>query len=234
MSTRKGSVLIVEDEENLLDTLKLNLELEGYEVTTATNGAIALKKIEGEYFDLVLLDVMLPEVDGFDVCETIRLKNIETPILMLSARAGSADRVSGLKRGADDYLTKPFHLEELLLRVEKLIEKNRKLQERTSVGEQFSFGKNTIDFKAQTATNAKGELISLSKKEIMLLKLMIEYKNEVVSREKILQSVWGYQVFPTTRTIDNFILNFRKYFEEDPREPRHFHSVRGVGYKFQD
>jgi two-component system alkaline phosphatase synthesis response regulator PhoP len=234
MSTRKGSVLIVEDEENLLDTLKLNLELEGYEVTTATNGAIALKKIEGEYFDLVLLDVMLPEVDGFDVCETIRLKNIETPILMLSARAGSADRVSGLKRGADDYLTKPFHLEELLLRVEKLIEKNRKLQERTSVGEQFSFGKNTIDFKAQTATNAKGELISLSKKEIMLLKLMIEYKNEVVSREKILQSVWGYQVFPTTRTIDNFILNFRKYFEEDPKEPRHFHSVRGVGYKFQD
>jgi two-component system alkaline phosphatase synthesis response regulator PhoP len=224
----------VEDEENLLDTLKLNLELEGYEVTTATTGAMALKKIEGEYFDLVLLDVMLPEVDGFDVCETIRLKNIETPILMLSARSGSSDRVAGLKRGADDYLTKPFNLEELLLRVEKLIEKNRKLQEKTSVGEQFSFGKNVIDFKAQTATNAKGELISLSKKEIMLLKLMIEYRNEVVSREKILQSVWGYQVFPTTRTIDNFILNFRKYFEEDPREPRHFHSVRGVGYKFQD
>jgi two-component system alkaline phosphatase synthesis response regulator PhoP len=234
MSTRKASVLIVEDEENLLDTLKLNLELEGYEVTTATTGAMALKKIEGEYFDLVLLDVMLPEVDGFDVCETIRLKNIETPILMLSARSGSSDRVAGLKRGADDYLTKPFNLEELLLRVEKLIEKNRKLQEKTSVGEQFSFGKNVIDFKAQTATNAKGELISLSKKEIMLLKLMIEYRNEVVSREKILQSVWGYQVFPTTRTIDNFILNFRKYFEEDPREPRHFHSVRGVGYKFQD
>lgn len=234
MSTRKASVLIVEDEENLLDALKLNLELEGYEVTTASTGAMALKKIEGEYFDLVLLDVMLPEVDGFDVCETIRLKNIETPILMLSARSGSSDRVAGLKRGADDYLTKPFNLEELLLRVEKLIDKNRKLQEKNSIGEQFSFGKNTIDFKAQTATNAKGELISLSKKEIMLLKLMIEYRNEVVSREKILQSVWGYQVFPTTRTIDNFILNFRKYFEVDPREPRHFHSVRGVGYKFQD
>jgi two-component system alkaline phosphatase synthesis response regulator PhoP len=177
---------------------------------------------------------MLPELDGFDVCQTIRLKNVETPILMLSARSGSADRVAGLKRGADDYLTKPFNLEELLLRVEKLIEKNRKLLDKTSVGEQFNFGKNQIDFKAQTATNAKGELISLSKKEIMLLKLMIEYRNEVVSREKILQSVWGYQVFPTTRTIDNFILNFRKYFEEDPREPQHFHSVRGVGYKFQD
>jgi two-component system alkaline phosphatase synthesis response regulator PhoP len=234
MNKSKASILLVEDEENLLDALKLNLELEGYEVTTATTGPVALKKVEEEYFDLILLDVMLPELDGFDVCQTIRLKNVETPILMLSARSGSADRVAGLKRGADDYLTKPFNLEELLLRVEKLIEKNRKLLDKSSVGEQFSFGKNLIDFKAQTATNAKGELISLSKKEIMLLKLMIEYRNEVVSREKILQSVWGYQVFPTTRTIDNFILNFRKYFEEDPREPQHFHSVRGVGYKFQD
>lgn len=234
MNKSKASILLVEDEENLLEALKLNLELEGYEVTTAITGPAALKKVEEEYFDLILLDVMLPELDGFDVCETIRLKNVETPILMLSARSGSADRVAGLKRGADDYLTKPFNLEELLLRVEKLIEKNRKLLDKTSIGEQFSFGKNQIDFKAQTATNARGELISLSKKEIMLLKLMLEYRNEVVSREKILQSVWGYQVFPTTRTIDNFILNFRKYFEEDPREPKHFHSVRGVGYKFQD
>lgn len=234
MNPVKASILLVEDEENLLEALKLNLELEGYEVTCANNGAIALKKVEEEYYDLILLDVMLPEVDGFDVCETIRLNNIDTPIIMLSARSGSADRVAGLKRGADDYLTKPFNLEELLLRVEKLIEKNRKLHEKTSLGDHYSFGGNTIDFKAQTAVNTKGENISLSKKEIMLLKLMIEYRNEVVSREKILQAVWGYQVFPTTRTIDNFILNFRKYFEEDPREPRHFHSVRGVGYKFSD
>ena len=234
MNPAKASILLVEDEENLLEALKLNLELEGYEVTCANNGALALKKVEEEYYDLILLDVMLPEVDGFDVCETIRLNNIDTPILMLSARSGSADRVAGLKRGADDYLTKPFNLEELLLRVDKLIEKNRKLQEKTPLGDHYAFGGNSIDFKAQTATNAKGELISLSKKEIMLLKLMIEYRNEVVSREKILQAVWGYQVFPTTRTIDNFILNFRKYFETDPREPRHFHSVRGVGYKFAD
>ncbi len=234
MNSTKASILLVEDEENLLEALKLNLELEGYEVTCANNGAMALKKVEEEYYDLILLDVMLPEVDGFDVCETIRLKNIDTPVLMLSARSGSADRVAGLKRGADDYLTKPFNLEELLLRVDKLIEKNRKLHEKTTLGEQYAFGGNSIDFKAQTATNAKGDLISLSKKEIMLLKLMIEYRNEVVSREKILQAVWGYQVFPTTRTIDNFILNFRKYFEVDPREPRHFHSVRGVGYKFAD
>jgi two-component system alkaline phosphatase synthesis response regulator PhoP len=177
---------------------------------------------------------MLPEVDGFDVCEHIRLNNIDSPILMLSARSDSSDRVAGLKRGADDYLTKPFNLEELLLRVEKLIEKNRKLHDRSTIGDFFSFGGNQIDFKAQTAVNVRGENISLSKKEIMLLRLMIEYRNEVVSREKILQSVWGYQVFPTTRTIDNFILNFRKYFEADPREPKHFFSVRGVGYKFSD
>jgi two-component system alkaline phosphatase synthesis response regulator PhoP len=230
----KLSILVVEDEENLQEALKLNLELEGYEVTAANTGSMALKKVENEYFDLILLDVMLPELDGFDVCEHIRLKNIETPILMLSARSGSADRVLGLKKGADDYLTKPFNLEELLLRVEKLINKSRKMQERSSLGDSFNFGGNTIDFKAQSAVNAKGEQFSLSKKEVMLLRLMMEYRNEVVSREKILQAVWGYQVFPTTRTIDNFILNFRKYFEEDPREPRHFHSVRGVGYKFSD
>ncbi len=229
-----ASILLVEDEENLQSALKLNLELEGYGVTCVGDGAAALKKVEEEYFDLILLDVMLPEVDGFDVCERIRLMNIDTPILMLSARSGSADRVSGLKRGADDYLTKPFNLEELLLRVEKLIDKNRKLQEKSSVGQRFEFGGNRIDFNAQRAVNYREETIELSKKEIMLLKLMVEYKNEVVSREKILQSVWGYQVFPTTRTIDNFILNFRKYFEADPRDPRYFHSVRGVGYKFSD
>ena len=230
----KPSILIVEDEESLQGALKLNLELEGYEVSCANNGLTAIMKVEEEYFDLILLDVMLPEIDGFDVCENIRLKNIETPILMLSARTGSADRVTGLKRGADDYLTKPFNLEELLLRIEKLIEKNQKLQDKSSLGPQYSFGGNSIDFRAQIAINTKGESIQLSKKETMLLKLMIEYKNEVVSREKILQAVWGYQVFPTTRTIDNFILNFRKYFELDPKEPVHFHSVRGVGYKFSE
>jgi two-component system alkaline phosphatase synthesis response regulator PhoP len=234
MGASKPAVLIVEDEESLQEALKLNLELEGYDITCAENGVIALKKVDEGYFDLIILDVMLPEIDGFDVCESIRLKNIDTPILMLSARSASADRVNGLKRGADDYLTKPFNLEELLLRIEKLIDKNRKLQVNSSIGDQYGFGGNTIDFRAQTASNAKGEQISLSKKEVMLLKLLIEYKNEVVSREKILQAVWGYQVFPTTRTIDNFILSFRKYFEPDPREPKHFHSVRGVGYKFSE
>jgi two-component system alkaline phosphatase synthesis response regulator PhoP len=232
MADKKASILLVEDEENLQEALKLNLELEGYEVSCVGDGSAALKKIKEEYFDLILLDVMLPEIDGFDVSETIRLQNIDTPILMLSARSTSADRVTGLKKGADDYLTKPFNLEELLLRVEKLIEKNKKLSDRSNVNEVIHFGGNTINFKSQKAVNLHGEEVELSKKEIMLLKLMIEYKNEVVSREKILQVVWGYQVFPTTRTIDNFILNFRKYFEKDPKNPKHFHSVRSVGYRF--
>jgi len=232
MPEKKASILLVEDEENLQEALKLNLELEGYDVTCLGDGASALIKVKEEYFDLILLDVMLPELDGFDVSENIRLQNIETPILMLSARSGSADRVTGLKKGADDYLTKPFNLEELLLRVEKLIDKNKKLSDRSNVNDIIHFGGNTINFKSQKAVNHLGEEVQLSKKEIMLLKLMVEYKNEVVSREKILQAVWGYQVFPTTRTIDNFILNFRKYFEKDPKQPKHFHSIRSVGYRF--
>ncbi len=228
------SILLVEDEENLHEALKLNLELEGYEVSSAYDGAAALSAIEGAYFDLIILDVMLPIMDGIQVAETIRIRNNETPILMLSARNSSADRVIGLKKGADDYLTKPFNLEELLLRVSKLIDKNLKLQDKSSVSDLYQFGPNKIDFKAQEAIGHDGAAIRLSKKEAMLLKLLIENKNEVVTREKILQSVWGYQVYPTTRTIDNFILNFRKYFEEDTRNPRYFYSVRGVGYKYAE
>jgi len=231
---KQHSILLVEDEENLHEALKLNLELEGYEVTSAYNGAAALKAVESEYFDLIIMDVMLPELDGINVTETIRLNHIDVPILILSAKNTSADRVLGLKKGADDYLTKPFNLEELILRVQKLIEKNKRLQDKTSIGDTYTFGNNTIDFKAQEARTRSGQKIQLSKKESMLLKLLIENKNEVVPREKILQVVWGYNVYPTTRTIDNFILSFRKYFEEDSRNPKYFHSVRGVGYKYSE
>ncbi|HQU56734.1 MAG: response regulator transcription factor [Chitinophagaceae bacterium] len=228
------SILLVEDEENLHEALKLNLELEGYEVTSAYDGAAALKTLQGEYFDLIILDVMLPEMDGISLTETVRISNNEVPILILSAKNSSADRVLGLKKGADDYLTKPFNLEELLLRVQKLIDKNKQLQDKSSIDDSYQFGGNTIDFKAQEAVKANGEKIQLSKKETMLLKLLIENKNDVVPREKILQSVWGYNVYPTTRTIDNFILSFRKYFEKDSRNPKYFHSVRGVGYKYSE
>jgi two-component system, OmpR family, alkaline phosphatase synthesis response regulator PhoP len=234
MPDKKYSVLLVEDEENLQEALKLNLELEGYEVTTSADGADALKKVSKEYFDLIILDIMLPEIDGIAVCETIRLNNTQMPILILSAKNSSADRVLGLKKGADDYLAKPFNLEELLLRVNKLIRKNEQISNKQVIQDNYTFGKNIVDFKASEAMSNTGEKIVLTKKELMLLKLLIENKNEVVTREKILQAVWGYNVYPTTRTIDNFILNFRKYFEEDSRNPIYFHSVRGVGYKFTD
>ncbi len=232
MPDKKNSILIVEDEENLLEALKLNLELEGYEITGAYDGAEALQAVQKEYFDLIILDVMLPEVDGITVCETIRLSNPDIPILILSAKNSSADRVLGLKKGADDYLAKPFNLEELLIRVNNLIKKSERLSSKQPIPDIYTFGKNKIDFKASEAFTKNGEKVTLTKKEIMLLKLLIENKNEVVTREKILQVVWGYNVYPTTRTIDNFILNFRKYFEEDSRDPEYFHSVRGVGYKF--
>ena len=234
MKETKANILLVEDEENLHEALKLNLELEGYEVTSAYDGSEALLKIHNEYFDLIIMDIMLPEVDGISVTESVRINNNEVPILMLSARNSSADRVLGLKKGADDYLTKPFNLEELLLRVDKLIDKSKKMQLKESIGDIYIVGNNKIDFKAQDAITWNGQRIELSKKETMLLKLLIENKGEVVTREKILQVVWGYNVYPTTRTIDNFILSFRKYFEEDSRNPRYFHSVRGVGYKYMD
>jgi two-component system alkaline phosphatase synthesis response regulator PhoP len=230
----KANILLVEDEENLHDALKLNLELEGYEVTSAYDGNEALKAVKDEYFDLIILDVMLPQVDGITVTETIRIQNNEVPILILSAKNSSADRVLGLKKGADDYMVKPFNLEELLLRVDKLILKNKRLLDKETIGDTYEFGNNKIDFKAQAATTWNHHQIELSKKEVMLLKLLIENRNEVVPREKILQSVWGYNVFPTTRTIDNFILNFRKYFEKDSRNPVFFYSVRGVGYKYSE
>jgi two-component system, OmpR family, alkaline phosphatase synthesis response regulator PhoP len=228
------AILLVEDEENLHDALKLNLELEGYTVSSAFDGQAAIKAIQHEYFDLIILDIMLPELDGLTVLESVRVQNNQVPVLILSARSSSADRVLGLKKGADDYLTKPFNLEELLLRVRKLIEKNKQLLLKDNIGAVYSFGKNKVDFDAQEATTKNGETIQLSKKEAMLLKLLLENKNDVVPREKILQTVWGYSVYPNTRTIDNFILSFRKYFEEDSKNPRHFHSVRGVGYKFSD
>lgn len=234
MEGSKGNILLVEDEENLHEALKLNLEMDGYTVTSAYDGSAAVKATQNEYFDLLIVDIMLPELDGIAVTETVRVHNNEVPILILSAKNTSADRVLGLKKGADDYLTKPFNLEELLLRVEKLIMKNKKLQDKTSVGDTYEFSGNKVDFKSLTATTYDQKEIELSKKEAMLLKLLIENKEEVVTREKILQVVWGYNVYPTTRTIDNFILNFRKYFEKDSRNPQHFHSVRGMGYKYTD
>ena len=231
---QKHSILLVEDEEHLHEALKLNLEMEGYEVDSAYDGGETLKKIQSAHYDLLILDIMLPSLDGFSITEHMRLNNNQTPILILSAKNTSANRVQGLKLGADDYLTKPFNLEELLLRVSKLIQKQVQQVHAAPQIDRYQFKGHSIDFNASEALLASGQKITLTKRESLLLKLLIEHKQTVVTREKILQLVWGYQVFPNTRTIDNFILNFRKYFEIDPKQPKHFISMRGVGYKFQD
>jgi len=229
----KQKILLVEDEENLLDIIKLNLELEGYSVGLAKNGKSALENFEQEKFDLIILDVMLPELNGFDVCRKIRLLNKNIPILFLTAKNTSEDRINGLKIGADDYLSKPFNLEELLLRVHNLIKRNSNNNE-TKELEFYKFGGNSVNFLSYEMSNSKGQKNILSKRETELLKLLIEKKNQVVSRDEILEKIWGENVFPTSRTIDNYILNFRKYFETNNKETQYFQSIRGVGYKFVD
>ncbi len=225
-------ILLVEDEEHLQEAIKLNLELEGYKVVAVGNGIDAVKVFKQERFNLVVLDVMLPELDGFGVCEAIRLHNSSVPILFLSAKNTSEDKILGLKRGADDYMTKPFNLEEFLLRVHALVKRGLSLEEKKEMNDVFRFEGNEVNFLTFEIMGKDKKQIRLTKKEIALLKLLIERRNEVVSREQILETVWGYDIYPSTRTVDNFILAFRKYFEVDPKEPQYFFSVRGVGYKF--
>lgn len=226
------NILLVDDEEHILNAIQLNLELDGYIVTTAITGIDALKKIKNSSFDLVVLDVMLPEMNGFDVCKEIRKTDNHTPILFLSAKGTSAEKIQGLKLGADDYLTKPFNLEELLLRVHILLKRNATLPNKNT--DKYTFDANEINFSTYEIKGVNDLRTEITKREIILLKLLIEHKGEVISRETILDKVWGVEVFPSSRTIDNYILAFRKYFETNPREPKYFHSIRGVGYKFTD
>jgi two-component system alkaline phosphatase synthesis response regulator PhoP len=225
----KKQILLVEDEENLLKTIRLNLEMEGYEVTSAIDGMSAVRIFESGNFDLVILDVMLPMLDGFGVCEAIRKKDAAIPVLFLTAKATGEDKVKGLRLGGDDYITKPFNLEEFLLRVQNLL--RRAVKKETAFNENFSFGKNSVNFATFEAKGINGD-VTLSKREVELLKLLLERKGEVVSRDEILEKLWNDDALPTARAIDNYILNYRKYFETNPREPRHFFSIRGVGYKF--
>jgi two-component system alkaline phosphatase synthesis response regulator PhoP len=224
-------ILLVEDEENIKDLVKMNLEMEDYEVVAVDNGKKAIKLLDGQHFDLLILDIMLPEVDGLQIAEHVRLTNFDVPIIFLTAKDSPTERVEGLKRGADDYITKPFNLEELLLRVKNVLKRSQKEEDKGV--EEYEFGGNKINFKTYEVETPEKEF-ELTKKEAMLLKLLVDRKGEVVSRQQILQSVWGYDVYPSTRTIDNFILSFRKYFEKDSKNPKYFHSVRGVGYKFTD
>lgn len=223
----KQRICLVEDEESLSEMIRLNLELEGYEVTLFSNGRRASESIKSDSdYDLFILDVMLPGMDGISLCEQIREIG-DQPVLFLSAKGTTADRIEGLKAGGNDYLPKPFDLEELLLRVNVLIKTVVR-----SVSDSIQIGECIINLKSYVVKKPNGETVELSKKETDLIRLFAEKEGEVVSRSEILDNVWGADQYPTTRTIDNFILNLRKIFETNPKVPKHFHSVRGVGYKF--
>jgi two-component system, OmpR family, alkaline phosphatase synthesis response regulator PhoP len=223
----KKRILVVEDEQSLRQMIAFNLEAEGYEVVAVGDGKKALDLLPNiNKFSLVLLDVMMPFVSGLDVCVEIR-KQSKIPVLFLSAKGTSADRIAGLKLGANDYLPKPFDLEELLLRVSILAGKNDNQETQT-----LFIGDFEVNFKTYQVMLAGKEVAQITKREVALLQLFSKHANEVVSRDQILDEVWGVDQFPTTRTIDNYILNFRKIFEKDAKNPVLFHSIRGVGYKF--
>lgn len=223
------SICLVEDEKSLRDMIQLNLELENYTVTTFQDGKEALNAFEKNIdFNLIILDVMLPFVSGLDLCRYIREKST-IPILFLSAKGTTADRVNGLKLGANDYLPKPFDLEELLLKVHILSQQTTAIKEVLS----FQIADFSIDLSSFELKDGSQTIVHVfSKREVELLKLFKEKENKVISRDEILDKIWGKDQFPTSRTIDNYILVFRKIFEIDPKNPIHFHSIRGVGYKF--
>jgi two-component system alkaline phosphatase synthesis response regulator PhoP len=227
----KSKILLVEDEKSIQDLVKLNLEIEGYDVIVANNGEEALECHSKSIFSTIVLDVMMPKMDGFSVCKTIRTTDEITPILFLTAKDTEEDRINGLRIGGDDYLAKPFNLEELLLRVANLVKRRGEVVKQVEKSE-YVFGVCKIDFAKYEISDKTGSLMQISDREIKLLKLLIVSDGKVVSRNDILDKVWGYEKFPTTRTIDNYILSFRKYFEIDPKKPMYFHSIRGVGYKF--
>jgi len=223
----KKRILVVEDEAALRQMIAFNLEAEGYEVVAVADGKKALDLLPSiNRFALVVLDVMMPFVSGLDVCAEIR-KQSQVPVLFLSAKGTSADRIAGLKLGANDYLPKPFDLEELLLRVSILAGKNEAIENQSLLIGDFE-----VNFKTYQVMQAGVEVAQITKREVALLQLFSKHANEVVSRDQILDEIWGVDQFPTTRTIDNYILNFRKIFEKDAKNPVLFHSIRGVGYKF--
>jgi two-component system alkaline phosphatase synthesis response regulator PhoP len=227
-------VLVVEDDPHLAAGVMENLRAEGYEVAAVGDGRAALEWLRTGSCALIVLDVMLPGLDGLTVCRTLRDEGNNTPVLFLTARGDPADRVRGLEAGGDDYLAKPFHLKEFLLRVRAILKRWDwyRSASATAATAVLRFGGNEVDFRAFRARAWNGEAQELTEKEAMILKVLAEHGGEIVSREDLLERVWGYDVFPSTRTVDNFILRLRKRFERDPANPRHFLTVWGVGYRF--
>jgi DNA-binding response OmpR family regulator len=232
-------ILVVEDESHLAEGLKLNLTLEGYEVRIAPNGLSALQEWKEWHPDLIVLDIMLPQIDGLSVLRNIRLEDERVPILILSAKGDSEHRVKGFSYGVDDYLAKPFNLDEFLLRVKRLLTRvswSRGAADSNGNGTAslprfYRFGGNTIDFETLNAHGPSGR-IGLTEQEARLLKLFVANRGKPLSRGRLLEIGWGYSRGTTTRTVDNFIVRFRKYFEVDPKKPVYFKSLRSVGYVF--
>ena len=227
----KKHILIVDDEEHLADALAHNLQFEGFSTTIAYDGEEALDLTRTIQFDLVILDIMMPKLDGLEVCRRLRATGSRVPILFLTAKASDADRLLGLKVGADDYIAKPFLLEELILRIHGIFRRQEWYSAAPADQEIFKFGDNQVNFLTYEATT-EGRTVNLTEKECMLMKLLVERCDQVVSREEILERVWGYRFSTSSRTIDNFIVRLRRYFEADPKDPQYIHSVRGVGYRF--
>lgn len=235
----KHRILIIEDDRHIAEGLKLNLALQGYDVDIAGDGVSGLQKWKSFRPDLIVLDIMLPVIDGISILQNIRLENEQIPILILSAKGTSEDKVRGLAHGGDDYLSKPFNLDEFLLRVERLLKRTSILAAESgtaktilpSLPETYTFGKNHIDFEKSITRCRQGKVL-LTEQEMKLLKLFIANRGKPLSRSKILEIGWGYTREMTTRTVDNFIVRFRKYFEENPRKPVYFKSLRSVGYIF--
>jgi two-component system alkaline phosphatase synthesis response regulator PhoP len=229
----KGSgelVLVVEDERHLAEVIADNLELEGLRVERAHDGAAALEAIRRRMPALVLLDVMLPGLDGFEVCARLREEHNDVPILFLTAKSSGDDRVRGLELGGDDFLAKPFDLRELMLRVQAILRRRKWMSAPLEQGERVRLGRAVVDFKNLTARIEDRE-VPLSSREAMILRCLVERPGEIVSREEIVDRVWGYNAFPTLRTVDNFIVRLRRVCEEDPQNPRFIHTVRGRGYR---
>jgi two-component system alkaline phosphatase synthesis response regulator PhoP len=224
--------LVIEDEIHLNQLIQMNLEMDGYTVVSCVNGLNALQIAQEQAFDLIISDIMLPGMDGLTLCSTLRIQGIKAPLMFISAKGSSKERIEGLKAGANDYLPKPFDLEELLLRTKNLIAQKDAGVKPLADNTAYVFESGTVKFDAFEIIDRNGQLQSISKKEMMLLKLLITREGEAISREEIMDKVWGYDIFTSSRTIDNFITNFRKHFEKDSRKPEYFHSVRGIGYKF--
>ena len=223
-------LVVVEDEAHLAEVVSDNLRLEGWEVTVAGDGPSALALIRKSQPDLVLLDVMLPGLDGFAVCQTLRAEGNDVPILFLTAKSGQGDRLQGPELGGDDYLGKPFDLRELILRVRAILRRTEWMRSPSSAGDVLRLGEASVDFRSHEAS-IEGRRLQLSSKEVLILRCLAERPGEVVSRTEILDRVWGYDAFPTTRTIDNFIVRLRRLLEPDARNPRYIHTVRGTGYR---